>query len=106
MPGVTVKEFFEGLEPKLNLKPEILSGMDCIYQFVVGDFAYNVLLKDGKAVVAKGEAPSPSCTVTISEKDFIDMLTGKLNGQMAFLSGRLKVAGDIGMAFKLGSFIS
>jgi len=106
MPETTLKDFFKGLESKINSKPELLSGMDCIYQFMVGNFAYNISIKGGKAVVAEGEAPSPNCTITISESDFIDMLAGNLNGQMAFLSGRLKVAGDIGQAFRLGSFIS
>ena len=106
MSDMTVKGFFEKLEPKLNLKPELLSGMDCHYQFVVGDFACNVLIKDGKAAVTQGMAPSPDCTVTLTENDFIDILTGKLNGQMAFLTGKLKVTGDIGPALKLGSFIA
>jgi len=103
---MTVRGFFEELETKINSKPELFSDMDCIYQFLIGGFAYNVLIKDGKATIAEGETPSPSCTVSISEDDFIDMLTGKQSGQMAFLTGRLKVTGDVGLAFKLGSFIS
>lgn len=104
MSDMTVNGFFEGLEPKLNAKPEMFCEMDCLYQFMVGTFAYNILIKDSKATVTEGEASSPNCTVIISEKDFIDILSGKLNGQMAFFTGRLKVAGDIGMALKLGAF--
>ena len=62
-------------------------------------------VKDGKATVAAGEAPSPNCTVSMAEGDFLDMVAGRLNGQMAFLTGKLKVAGDMGLALKLGSFI-
>lgn len=105
MSDMTVKEFFEGLEPKLNAKPDLLSGMNCFYQFMVGDSSYNVSIQDGKAAVAEGEASSPNCTVTVAENDFLDMVTGKLNGQMAFFTGKLKVAGDMGLALKLGSFI-
>ena len=104
MSDMTVNGFFEGLAPKLNAEPEMLGGMDCLYQFNVGTFAYNVLIKDRKAAVAEGEAASPNCTVIISQEDFIDILSGKLNGQKAFFTGRLKVAGDIGMALKLGAF--
>jgi putative sterol carrier protein len=101
----TVKGFFEGLPAKLNAKPEKVAGMNCVYQFRVGDAAWNVRLTDGKAGVAEGEAPSPSCTVTMAESDFLDLVSGKLNGQVAFLTGKLKVGGDMGLALKLGSFI-
>jgi putative sterol carrier protein len=101
----TVKGFFEGLPAKLNAKPEKVAGMNCVYQFRVGDAAWNVKLADGKAGVAEGEAPSPSCIVTMAESDFLDLVSGKLNGQMAFLTGKLKVGGDMGLALKLGSFI-
>ena len=101
----TVKGFFEGLPARLNAKPEKVAGMNCVYQFRVGDAAWNVKLADGKAGVAEGEAPSPSCTVTMAESDFLDLVSGKLNGQVAFLTGKLKVGGDVGLALKLGSFI-
>ncbi len=105
MTEMTVKGFFDGLEKKFGEKPAMIAGMDCVYQFKVGGSAYNVTLKDGKASVAEGEAPSPNCTFTVAEGDFLDMVSGKLNGQMAFLTGKLKVAGDMGLALKLGSFL-
>jgi len=101
----TVKGYFEGLSDKLNAKPEKIAGMNCVYQFRVGDSAWNVALADGKVAVAVGDAASPNCTVTMAESDFLDLVSGKLNGQMAFLTGKLKVAGDMGLALKLGSFI-
>ncbi|MBP2668231.1 MAG: Sterol-binding domain protein [Deltaproteobacteria bacterium] len=106
MADASVKGFFEALPEKLNAKPAALAGLDCVYQFRVGESAYNVALSDGKATVAQGEAASPSCTVTMAENDFMDMVSGKLNGQMAFLTGKLKVAGDMGLALKLGSFLA
>jgi putative sterol carrier protein len=105
MAETSVKGYFEGLPEKLNAKPEKLAGMDCVYQFKVGEAAYHVTLKGGKGTVAPGDAASPNCTVTMAEGDFLDMVSGKLNGQMAFLTGKLKVAGDMGLALKLGSFI-
>jgi putative sterol carrier protein len=105
MAETTVKGFFEGLSDKLTAKPEKVAGMNCVYQFRVTDAAWNVKLADGKVAVAEGEAPSPNCTITMAEADFLDLVSGKLNGQMAFLTGKLKVAGDMGLALKLGSFI-
>jgi len=105
MAETTVKGFFEGLPGKLNAKPEKVAGMNCVYQFRVTDAAWNVKLADGKVAVAEGEASAPNCTITMAEADFLDLVSGKLNGQMAFLTGKLKVAGDMGLALKLGSFI-
>jgi putative sterol carrier protein len=105
MAETTVKGYFEGLSDKLNAKPEKVAGMNCVYQFRVADAAWNVKLTEGKAAVAEGEAPSANCTIAMAEADFLDLVSGKLNGQMAFLTGKLKVAGDMGLALKLGSFI-
>ena len=105
MSDITVKGFFEKLAPVLNSKPESLTGMNCVFQFMVGNFSYNVLIKEGEAVVSEGAAASPNCTVTMNENDFIDLLTGKLNGQMAFFTGKLKVVGNINLALRLGSLI-
>jgi putative sterol carrier protein len=41
----------------------------------------------------------------MAESDYLDLVSGKLNGQVAFLTGKLKVGGDMGLALKLGSFI-
>ena len=37
----------------------------------------------------------------MKESDYLDMVNGKLNGQMAFMSGKLKIAGDMGLALRL-----
>ena len=105
MADTTVKGFFESLESKLNADPSKMAGMASVYQFKVGADSYQVTMKEGKAAVAAWEASSPNCTVTMAENDFLDMVAGRLNGQMAFMTGKLKVAGDMGLALKLGSFL-
>lgn len=102
-PGV--QAFFESLAKNLNSDPSRLSGTDCVYQFAIGDAAWHVSLKGGKAAVAKGTASSPQCTVTMAEPDFLALVAGTLNPQMAFMTGKLKVAGDMGLALKLGAFL-
>jgi len=41
--------------------------------------------------------------MTMAAQDYVDMISGKLNGQMAFMSGKLKIAGDMGLAMKMQS---
>ena len=38
----------------------------------------------------------------MKENDFVDLMTGKLNGQSAFMSGKMKIKGNMGAAMKLG----
>jgi putative sterol carrier protein len=42
-------------------------------------------------------------TLTMAAGDFVDLTQGKLNGMTAFMSGKLKIAGDMGLAMKLQS---
>jgi putative sterol carrier protein len=53
--------------------------------------------------VQTGKHAAPNITITMKEGDYLDMINGKLNGQMAFMTGKLKIAGDMGLALKLQS---
>ncbi len=64
------------------------------FHFTVANEAINV---------QTGKHASPNITITMKEADYLDMITGKLNGQMAFMTGKLKIAGDMGLALKLQS---
>ncbi len=45
------------------------------------------------------------CTVRVAMADFIDLATGKQNPQMAYMTGKLKIDGDMSVAFQLGSLL-
>ena len=49
-----------------------------------------------------GKAAKPDVTLTISEKDFLDLMSGKGNGQSMFMSGKIKFKGNMGLVMKLG----
>jgi len=101
----TVRGFFEGLAPRLNAEPGALAGLSCVYQFNVGAERFRVAVRDGRAEVAAGEAGEADCTVTMEETTLLDLLAGRTNPQTAFLTGKIRVAGDMGLALKLGSLI-
>lgn len=46
------------------------------------------------------------CTLKVTLADFKAMTDGKLNGTTAFMTGRLKVQGNMGIAMKLGPLLS
>ena len=62
---------------------------------------YHFTVTNETIEVKRGKHASPNITVTMKESDYLDMVNGKLNGQMAFMTGKLKIAGDMGLALKL-----
>ena len=64
---------------------------------------YHFTIADETIDVQTGTHDKPNITLTMKEGDYLDMINGKLNGQMAFMTGKLKIAGDMGLALKLHS---
>ena len=54
-----------------------------------------------EAKVSEGASDAAECTITVAAQDFLDINNGKLNGQVAFMSGKLKIKGDMSKAMKL-----
>ena len=99
-----VKAIFNAMPGNLNA--DAAKGMNSVIQFKLsgdGGGDYHVIIKDGTCTVAEGAHASPNMTMTLAAQDYVDMINGKLNGQMAFMSGKLKIAGDMGLAMKMQS---
>ena len=45
-------------------------------------------------------------TITMDAQDWIDMISGSLDGQQAFMTGKLKIKGDMSLAMKMGQFFA
>lgn len=104
----SVKEVFDKhLPSRLQSKPDVVSKINSTYKFVVtgdGGGTWVVDLTKPGGAISAGEGDA-KCTITMGSKDFVDLMNGKLNPQMAFMGGKLKVAGDMGLALKLGSLL-
>jgi putative sterol carrier protein len=104
-PAGSVKEVFEHRMPeKLRNKPDVVSKINAIYQFNIsgpsgGTWAVDCTKPGGE--VKAGAADGAKCTVNCADSDFLNIVNGKLNPQMAFMSGKLKIQGDMGLAMKL-----
>ena len=65
--------------------------------------SWHTVIKDGSLEVVEGTHESPSVTLTMKSGDYVDLAEGRLNGQAAFMTGKLKIQGDMGLALKLNS---
>jgi putative sterol carrier protein len=45
------------------------------------------------------------CTIKMDFSDFADLIGGKLDGMTAFMTGKLKIEGDMGVAMKLQTIL-
>ena len=103
----TVKETFDAMASRFQ--PSKATGVNSTIQYdITGDQGgtWNAVINDGTCAVAEGPAATPNLTLSMSSQDWLDMIGGKLNGQMAFMSGKLKLKGDMGLAMKVGSLFS
>ena len=109
-PAQTVKEVFERHMPdRLRGKPDVVAKIAAIYQFNIagpegGHWSVDCTVPGG--AVLPGQAQAAKCTVSCTDADFLAIVNGKLNPQMAFMSGKLKIQGDMGLAMKLQQILT
>ena len=77
-------------------------GLDKSVKFDFGDDGQ--VHASGTEVV--GEDKDADCTISVAKDDFIALASGDLDPMMAFMSGKLKVAGDMSVAMGLQSLFS
>ncbi len=99
----TPQEFFDKVLPA-KFDPSKVAGFEATIQMNItgpsgGDWI--VTVKDQKLDIKQGTHPSPSISITMADTDYVDMINGKLAGERAFMTGKLKFKGSIALAMKL-----
>lgn len=107
--ALTPDEIFgQKIPERLKTRADKVAGINSIYQFDLtgeggGSWVLDLTQPGGK--ISKGNSEAAKCIVTVASSDFSDIIEGKLNPQMAFMTGKLKVKGDMGLALKLGNIL-
>lgn len=81
-----------------KLKPRVESGgFDRSVKFDTG--GDGVIVIDGNSI-STTDAPA-ECTIKLSLSDFEDLLSGDLSPTTAFMTGKIKIEGDMSVAMSL-----
>jgi putative sterol carrier protein len=92
---------------RLLQKKEAAATLGTIYKFVFDDGAGGTYVLDLKSEIGVREGDGPAdCTLRFSTADGMALLEGRANGISMFITGKLKVEGDISRAVKLPTLMS
>lgn len=99
---MTISELFELMPSRLNA--EAASGMTKTIQWNItgeenGVWAFQI--DNGAGRTIPGGIENPDITFTVSEKNWLAIAEGRLDSMKAFMTGKLKVKGDMTIAVKL-----
>lgn len=107
--GLSASEIFaDKIANKLKEKGDKVCQINAVYEFKIAgpnESTWTLDCTKAGGEVKEGSSGSAQCTVSISLQDLSDIIEQKLNPQMAFMSGKLKVTGDMGLALKLGNIL-
>ncbi len=102
--------FFGGIfeEMAKRFLPDKAAGKTAVIQYDIampdGTKTYHVVVGGGTCITGPGAGQDASVTLALSAPDFLRLISGKLNGMTAFMSGKLKLKGDMMLAQTMQSW--
>lgn len=97
---MTIDDIFSRLPGALNT--QAASGVDATILFNTSQ-PRNVVIKDSALIVNEGTVAPYTVAITMADDDLVKMLTGELDGMTAFMTGKLKIDGDLMFAQSITS---
>lgn len=103
---------FKELGNRLSSQPDLVKKVNAIFLWIITKDGkevakYTVDLATGKGEIYEGEPKSGKAgvTLTLDDENMSGLVTGKLNPQQAFMSGKLKIKGNIMLTQKLQTLL-
>ena len=101
---MAARDFFDTLPSRAD--PSKLAGMTNSYLFdIEGEGQWLVRVADGAVAVSEGGGDADA-TITTSGETFDRIVAGEQNPTTAYMTGKLKIKGDMGAAMKLQKLFS
>jgi len=69
-----------------------------VFQFRIsgpGGGDWSAVIRDGACTVTAGQHEKPTTTIKMADRDFLNLMSGKLPAMQAFTGGKLKIEGDL-----------
>lgn len=102
----TLQQIFSGMQDAFV--PEKAQGVNAVIQYdiaVNGDTkSWSVNIADGKCVTSEGASESPRLTLQLALADFVRLIFRQADGTQLFMSGKLKLKGDMMFAMQMQNF--
>ena len=98
----TPNELFAELPASVD--PDAVKSLNATIQFnLTGEDGgrWWAVIRDGRVEVGEGAVQNANVTIAMDAHDYVDMAVGTLNHQVAFMSGRLQISGDMELAMRL-----
>jgi len=99
---VPVAHFFTGMSERFI--PEKAGGVEASVSYNItgkGGGKWTVYIKDQKMTLEEGILKEPNVYIVARDRDYHDIMTGKLDGVTAVMTGKMKIEGDVGFMGKL-----
>jgi putative sterol carrier protein len=95
-----------------HVKPERLKGQDAVIHFKILDRPdggydhFEVILRDGACTVSDAPTEEAKVTIKVPPVEFLKLITNQASGPALFMTGKLKLEGDIMFAAQITSFFT
>jgi putative sterol carrier protein len=93
-----------------HAEPHQIEGVDAVVHFEItgapdgGSDVYEAVIRDGRVEVSNDPKEQPKVKVTTAPVTFVKLVTGQKSGPVLFMTGKLKLEGDVMFASRITSF--
>jgi putative sterol carrier protein len=95
----SARDFFVGISERID--PERARGLDASYRFDIDGAGSWRLEADGdRVIVSESDVPA-DCVIRTDERTFLRIVSGEQSPMGAYMTGKVRVKGDLGLALKL-----
>lgn len=102
----TLQQIFSGMQDAFV--PEKAQGVSAVIQYDIAVDAdtksWSVNIADGKCVTSEGATVNPRLTLQLALTDFVRLIFRQADGTQLFMSGKLKLKGDMMFAMQMQNF--